>query len=279
MLENPKSPPGFASRARCHGTRRNRPARQGHLRFKHAAHRTRKIIRRFGNHNQRFRFGLRVTIVEREVSVTSVMSVTVARGATKTTPRSRARPAPNSQRQPTRRCGRGRDDEDLELRRTRRLSHRPDGDPRPKSTLFQIQDRVANQFRGVIVADQASIDDHVVEQWVVDIGIEILFEVTLRARSWLRQNLCASFLVKPVELMGVLNAFFERSHQPDMKYMGQLGRNHVAAATMRITLPKQCSRPAVSIIIVSEVFKPVARPGPSSPCPIQNTAMQPVSMP
>src|SRR5208283_2936341 len=40
----------------------------------------------------------------------------------------------NSQRQPPRLLRCGRDDEDLELRRTRRLSHRPDGDPRLNST-------------------------------------------------------------------------------------------------------------------------------------------------
>ena len=79
----------------------------------------------------------------------------------------------NSQRQPTRRLWRGRYDEDLELRPTRRLSHRPDGDPRSKSTRFQIQNRVANQFRGIIVADQAGVDDHVVKQRVIDIGVEI----------------------------------------------------------------------------------------------------------
>ena len=74
----------------------------------------------------------------------------------------------SSQRHPPRFWRRGRDDEDLELRRTRRLSHRPDGDPRPKSARFQIQDRVANQFRGVIVADQAGIGQFVSDLGAVD---------------------------------------------------------------------------------------------------------------
>ena len=38
-----------------------------------------------------------------------------------------------------------------------------------------IQNRVANQFRGVIVAGQSGVDDQVVKQRVVDIGVETPF--------------------------------------------------------------------------------------------------------
>ena len=59
----------------------------------------------------------------------------------------------NSQRQPPRLLRCGRDDEDLELRRTRRLSHRPDGDPRLKSTA-------GDQGRGCSKHNRKSLKRH-----------------------------------------------------------------------------------------------------------------------
>src|ERR1035437_2044128 len=139
----------------------------------------------------------------------------------------------NSQRQPPRLLRCGRDDEDLELRRTRRLSHRPDGDPRPKSASVQVQNRVADQLRGVIVIDQAGVDDHVVTQRIINVVIEILFQITFAAAVFVQAEL-ARLVRGQVEfvvfLVGVFDAFFERSHQADMQHMRQFGRDHGAAA-------------------------------------------------
>ena len=111
-------------------SRRNRPARQRHLRFKHIAHRTRKISRRFGDHDQWFQ----VAACARHSWGAGVFW-TVARDATKTTPRPRTRPAPAASASRRAFCGAGG------TMKTRIAAHaeiKPQAGRRPKTEVSPV---------------------------------------------------------------------------------------------------------------------------------------------
>jgi hypothetical protein len=77
---------------------------------------------------------------------------------------------------------------------------------RPRSV--QVQDRVADQFRGIIEIDQAGVDDQVVKQRIIDVDGEILFRITFAAAVFVPAEFACLFrgqVELVVLLVGVLS--------------------------------------------------------------------------
>ena len=94
----------------------------------------------------------------------------------------------------------------------------------------QIDVATPSLLRGVIVANQPGVDDQVIKQRVVDVGVKIFFEVALAAQICAPTELAGLGFGHAVGFVGTLDALFQRGDQADVKHIRQPGRDDVAAA-------------------------------------------------
>ncbi|MGA3173788.1 MAG: hypothetical protein ABSE25_05095 [Syntrophorhabdales bacterium] len=86
------------------------------------------------------------------------------------------------------------------------------------------------ETRGIIAVNEIGVNDKVIEQWIVNIFIEVLSQITPPSPVFLLDKFECRLPVEIIVLLRPPDPLLKGPHQSDVKDIRQLAGDHVAAA-------------------------------------------------